>query len=519
MRSASFIKIILLGLLSAISLRLSFPSFDFFIFAWLVFVPMLYLAHELKAWQIFLTASLSFATAIFHGVFWIEYLALNYVELQPPLNYALALGFALYFGAFYGIIMVLFSFISKRSQISSIIIFPITFCALWSIFPEMFKHSLPATQANFPIALQALDLFGEYGLLFLLSMANALAFEVISGRVKKNWILATSASLLLAAWFIYGAISLEYWRNEENTWPRATVGFIQPDKAAGDARAIAGYSIERPWELVQSEELAKLGAKFIFWPEGNDYNYYRSQAIRNSINRSTSAFGYNLFLVESIALNDSNNESNYYNAMLFIDNLGFSHDPYLKAKLMPFGEYLPAGFSTISKALGVPFSSFTAGDSNLYFKTPQATIIPIICYESVFGGYVASQAGVYEASKLLVVSSQNGWYNSRVQSWSHINMSLLRSVENRVPQLNLMQKGPSVLIYPSSKVIKLTEFQMRDSAIFDIGLNPSPSNTIYSRYPNFVIYLSYILFFSLLLFALKPELMLLKQRIFTRSKL
>ena len=56
----------------------------------------------------------------------------------------------------------------------------------------------------------------------------------------------------------------------------------------------------------------------------------------------------------------------------------------------------------------------------------------LICYETVFGQFVAESMNYDGQGKVLSVQTNDGWYGGGAQTAQHRSYSVLRAIENRV---------------------------------------------------------------------------------------
>jgi apolipoprotein N-acyltransferase len=107
---------------------------------------------------------------------------------------------------------------------------------------------------------------------------------------------------------------------------------------------------------------------------------------------------------------------------------------YNKSKLVPGVETLP-DFLIWLAAIFEKFGGTTGG----YGKDKEASVFnapgnpyttaPIICYESIYGEYVASY--VRKGANLLTIMTNDGWWANTPGHRQHLNYARLRAIETR----------------------------------------------------------------------------------------
>lgn len=129
---------------------------------------------------------------------------------------------------------------------------------------------------------------------------------------------------------------------------------------------------------------------------------------------------------------------------------------YDKRHLVPFGEYVPAGFRWFVDALGIPMADQVPGrESQKAFQTEDIAIAPMICYENLFGDELrAFWKKGSEVPDLLLVTSNLAWFSSPVQ-FQHLQMSRMRAMETATPLVSASNNGMSAAIDARGRVIAL----------------------------------------------------------------
>ena len=124
---------------------------------------------------------------------------------------------------------------------------------------------------------------------------------------------------------------------------------------------------------------------------------------------------------------------------------GLAPASYAKRVLVPFGEYVPTGFSWIpdlDKLVG-PIGRFEAGDrpAVLPVRVGQRGLMagPLICYEDIFPQL--SRSTVRAGADFLFVCTNNAWFGEEGCTEQHAAHSVLRAVELRRPVLRCGNHG------------------------------------------------------------------------------
>lgn len=122
-----------------------------------------------------------------------------------------------------------------------------------------------------------------------------------------------------------------------------------------------------------------------------------------------------------------------------------------KRKLVPFGEYVPAGFRWFTDLLGIPMADLAVGSPTQPNPSWEERCYGIlICYENLDGTVLRALArqGVPD---VLLITSNLGWFGERVQG-QHLDMSRMRALEAARPILSVNMNGTSAAVSASGRV-------------------------------------------------------------------
>ena len=123
-----------------------------------------------------------------------------------------------------------------------------------------------------------------------------------------------------------------------------------------------------------------------------------------------------------------------YNAAVQWESRRPGYQLHLKTKLVPGAEFLPyKNLLFFMKPLVDKLGGSLEGLGHLgvptVFTSEHATVAPIICYESVYGQYVAKY--VYGGAELLFIMTNDGWWDRTAGHRQHLQYASLRAIENR----------------------------------------------------------------------------------------
>jgi len=139
---------------------------------------------------------------------------------------------------------------------------------------------------------------------------------------------------------------------------------------------------------------------------------------------------------------------------------------YDKSHLVPFGEFIPAGFYWFVNAFNVPMSDLTGGSLNQalfpIIRKDQKNLAAAItiCYEDVFGDELASRLrDSNEPANLLINMTNLAWFGRSQAPTQQLRLSQLRSLETGLPALRATNTGITAVLGPDGKILaQLPEF-------------------------------------------------------------
>ena len=153
---------------------------------------------------------------------------------------------------------------------------------------------------------------------------------------------------------------------------------------------------------------------------------------------------------------------------------------YSKTHLVPFGEFIPPGFSWFMRLASIPMSAFSRGPE---MQAPLAVagqqLAVNICYEDVFGEEIIRslpQAGI------LANLSNTAWFGRSLAQPQHLQIARMRAVETGRPMLRATNTGMTAVIGADGAVVAIlpafTQGVLRSEVRAYQGMTP------YARYGN-----------------------------------
>jgi apolipoprotein N-acyltransferase len=126
-----------------------------------------------------------------------------------------------------------------------------------------------------------------------------------------------------------------------------------------------------------------------------------------------------------------------------------------KQHLVPFGEFVPAGFRWFVDMMQIPLGDMTRGAVvQAPFAVKDQLVLPNICYEDVFGEEIALQLrSAPRPATILLNVSNLAWFGESIAIPQHLQISQMRSIETGRPMLRSTNSGATAHIDGRGKVV------------------------------------------------------------------
>ncbi len=348
-------------------------------------------------------------------------------------------------------------------------------------------------------ASQFASVAGVYGLSFVTVAAAAAFGPLLSSGPRKTRIgTAALGGLAIAALLIGGAVRLSQARLETTD---TVVRIVQADvdqESKWTPEAYRGI-VDRYVNLT-----ARPGAvtpDLIIWPEGalpataNQVfapGSFESLAMARAVQPGQSLI---VGLGRGLADPTAPKGARYFNSLFVLTDEGGDGlriaSVYDKYRLVPFGEYLPAG--GLLGALGVRSlthmpTDFSAGPRPAPIDIPGAPRAqPLICYESLFPGFTPGAEGRPE---WIVNISNDAWFGRSSGPLQHLNLASYRAIETGLPVVRSTPTGVSAMIDPWGRVIGDQRLEPGESGVIDARLPRPTAVTLYGRVGDLLFWLT-----------------------------
>jgi apolipoprotein N-acyltransferase len=340
-----------------------------------------------------------------------------------------------------------------------------------------------------PLALaQTASLIGLWGLTFLSVAIFASPAVLIDGssRGRRPWIAPAMALLVLVAMGIFGVVRL-------TLQPTTTVANVKLRIMQPNLQQDVRFNYSAKADVMQKyltlsdrasgpQSTGVRDTSILIWPESAFPFFLTHEAdamaqIADLLPKGT------ILITGSVRAPDlpaGAKITRAYNSIYVIDHDGSVLSVYDKLHLVPFGEYLPfqdlmekLGFVQLTKVQG----GFIPGLRRRPMQLPNAPrVLPLICYEAIFPGDVASRN---DRPGWIVNLTNDGWFGISTGPYQHLQQARLRAIEQGLPLVRAANTGISAVIDPVGRIIARLGLGLE--GVLDSGLPSAIPPTIYAR--------------------------------------
>lgn len=481
-------KTIALCLVSAILLILSFPPFNIWLFAWLGFVPVFFALKNKTLKQSFFIFFIS-GTIFWSGIiYWLTHVTLIGTII-------LIVYLALYFACFGLIIRPA----TKNSTVYSLIFIPSVWVILEYIRGHLFTGFPWALLGysqflNLPV-IQIADIFGVWGVSFLLMLSNVAIVEIIWSIKNKFWkrlkITIILLISLLCLSLIYGYAKLS------KSQPPTPNSELKLSVIQGNIPQEFKWDREYSSVILDKYSALSMLANYehpdlIIWPEAaipgilgeDDWVYQRVFSLAKETKTP---------ILTGAVVND---EGNYFGSALLIDSSGEIIKRYDKIHLVPFGEYIPLKKILPFLQTIVPIGDIKKGKDYTIFQLQakssgnKVKFAVLDCFEDVFPELAREFSK--KGAEFLINITNDAWYKQTSAPYQHLQASVFRAIENRLPLARSANTGVSGFIAPTGEIISLIQDKTGNNIFVsgyltkDINTNKA-ALTFYAKYGDILI--------------------------------
>jgi apolipoprotein N-acyltransferase len=336
--------------------------------------------------------------------------------------------------------------------------------------------TLGYSQHNWLRMVQSADLFGVYGLSYLIVLSNATVAECFFLKNKKPSQNRPGKTLAVLIVLLLGNYAYGDWCLKQNPDARAetlSVAVIQgnvpqelkwrPENQISTVRTYRNLSLQAG--IDEAKDL-------IVWPEAAMPFYFQDGGpLAESVAELTAEANTSL-LFGSPAYRRDSGALRYLNSAFLLSAEAEVQGRSDKIHLVPFGEYVPLGkFLPFVNKLVAGIGDYSPGEINP-LPIGGHRLGVLVCYEVVFPELAREY--VRQGSDLLVNITNDAWFGDSSAPWQHLAMARFRAIENRVWVARAANTGISAFISPSGRVVKQTSLFETAFLTSEVGLGSRP---------------------------------------------
>jgi apolipoprotein N-acyltransferase len=343
---------------------------------------------------------------------------------------------------------------------------PLALAGAWTLLELARAHALSGFPWNFAASvwsfadapLQAIALVGPYGLGFLTIAAAAAAARARSGALLRRVAALGALPALAVALWTFGTLRLP------TIEPPATGPMLRIVQPGVDQR-LKWDPAERDRILATLIGLSTAGAPpdLLVWPESaTPVLLQDAPALAQAIGGALAPGG--VALVGAVRRDET---GRVFNSVVALDATGSWRAVYDKARLVPFGEFVPLRGLLRFGTLTAGRIDFTPGPGPVVMQVDGAPPFqPLICYEAIFPAFRPAERPAW-----LLNVTNDAWFGLSAGPWQHLASARMRAVEQGLPLVRAANTGVSVVTDAYGRV--LARLGLGEQGVLDVPL-PSP---------------------------------------------
>ncbi|HKY62215.1 MAG TPA: apolipoprotein N-acyltransferase [bacterium] len=448
------------GLLAALSFPTIVAGHHFPDLSWLAWVALIPYLSTLEPTRLGRAAGLTFLFSFSWNAL-TSYWIFNALYFNGQLSVAASLGvlatMAVLLAGLQSAFIPLTLFLIRRFRLPWVL----TMAGLWALYEWVRNYwpfggypwaNLGYSQATSIHLLQSADLFGVYGLSFVLVAVNAALTEALQAwrRQRPFPKVSLAAALVLpVAFAAYGSLRLRQVEARTAGSPKLAVGLLQPNigQRLKWKKDLNDYI--QKLLLQMTRQATEQGAQFVIWPESA-----LPTALPMGLTQFAplSSFSVPILLgILSIEQPIGLLKPVLYNSALQVDPGGQFAGRMHKQHLVPLGEYVPLKkLLWFVKPVAAKMGDFRVIEPKELLKVDGHPYGVVICYEDLFPEIARHYTRMGAA--FLVNITNDAWYGDVSQLDQHLHFSIFRAVENRRALVRGTNTGYTAAIDPSGRI-------------------------------------------------------------------
>ena len=475
-----------LSTLSGILLSLGFPPLPLTFLLFVAWIPLLITEHEIaqekKKVSLFPYAFHCFALWNVLVTWWVG-------------NTAFIAGFfAFFLNALF--MCVPFLLFHKTKKVLPRVGY-MALAAYWMSFEMLHLHwemawpwlNLGNAFGQTPAWVQWYEYTGAFGGTLWILVANVLLFNVLSKSsfsfsIKKIWKENTGGVLFFFIIIIIPIVASQWmYHHRENKGREVEVVVVQPNLEPHYEK----FNISLDQQIAHYLEMADTAVTertaYLVFPETSFWGVREDRLFQNRYVQQLKAFlsrHPGLKIITGISSQrlfrpgephtgatreHKNNDGSSlfweaHNAAIQIDATD-SIQLYVKGKLVPGAEITPYRkifffLEPVVKQLGGSLEGHGVSDRRKVFVSDSGRVAPVICYESVFGDYLAGY--IRAGAEAIFIVTNDGWWDNTPGYQQHVKYASLRAIETRRSIARSANVGTTCFLNQRGDILQPTQY-------------------------------------------------------------
>ncbi len=349
--------------------------------------------------------------------------------------------------------------------------------------------------SNLPFYIQYIEWTGILGVSAFILLINLLLFKLLTQEFSKKYLYLFSGILLLP--LVLNFYFLSDYRSIYESSGKMNVRIIQPNIDPFQKFEImpVSYQIDRFCNLIseqgfENQDLIVLPETAIPYTITSEsiFTDLQLKKLTDLLKSKNKDWITGLVLLKYFEQNakkpvgvreNSGQFYQFYNSSLIVNQNGIQIQE--KAKLVPFVERVPflenlAFLKDFNINLAGTFGNYGLPDSIHSLSTSKGIkIASIVCYESIFGGYVRNF--INHGGELVSIITNDGWWGNSSGYRQHAAYARLRAIETRRSVVRCANTGYSLAYDSKGFLISSTEWWK--PCKLDVEVNLYQHKTLY----------------------------------------
>lgn len=501
-----------LWLVWAVFYGFAFPIYNLSFTVWFIFIPVFVYSYIRP---IHLTAIYAFFySLVYFGIsfFWIYGFWLPAVFLIIPI-----------YAIFYSMFFICTAIIGKKLKKIRYLAVPMLWvsCELLRSagFHGLIWNFLGNSQWKYPVIIQSADIFGVWGISFLILLGNSAVSDVIcslldkgsvSKAFRKNAVKILVFLILFLSNIFYGIIVFNYYQHMSLLSKKEKLALLQPDIDWHDTwweHRWLNYGII--WKL--NAQAAVLNPDMIVWAESTVrtvvWFYLNNYDPDEEINRLNIRFVKmpKEFSIPIIMCAPEYSDGKYYNSAEYLDPATDVIQDNSKIHLVPFGEWMP-GYDSIpfvKEIMNIEGAGAYTPSTNFNVITGRKSRFRVlICYEDQYAQLARKFIGL--GVNYFINSTDAGWaykQGFRHPMWQMLSGSILTAISVRRPIARATNTGVTGIIDITGTFEGGVGDYQRGFYIGDVSLIDTGLETIYVKFGFIFPYIVSLIAAAMILYA------------------